>query len=135
MVVNAVLRTGSSPLRLLARCSRSQEMLGLGAVRGAPFAIVNASLSPLRRDEWKPDVIMHVKYICTCAVRLWPRAVHVYDPVDVYTWRLGVVGERLEMAMRPSMRAHAPHAQSAVVPRRGLTICRTLLAASRHAHV
>ena len=31
---------------------------------------------------WHPTSIVHVKYICQCAVHGWPRAAHVFDPVD-----------------------------------------------------
>ena len=35
-------------------------------------------------DEWKPTSIVHVKYVCTCALLDWPGAIHVYDPIDIF---------------------------------------------------
>ncbi|CAE7293247.1 unnamed protein product [Symbiodinium sp. KB8] len=31
---------------------------------------------------WYPTSIVHVKYICACAVEGWPHAAHIFDPVD-----------------------------------------------------
>ena len=33
---------------------------------------------------WSPTSIVHVKFICLCAVVGWPRAAHVFDPVDTF---------------------------------------------------
>ena len=33
-------------------------------------------------QRWYPTSVVHVKYICLCAALGWPRAAHVFDPVD-----------------------------------------------------
>ena len=33
-------------------------------------------------QTWHPTSIVHVKYVCQCAILGWPRAAHVFDPVD-----------------------------------------------------
>ncbi|CAE8600978.1 unnamed protein product, partial [Polarella glacialis] len=33
---------------------------------------------------WVPTSFVHVKYVCECAVALFPSSVHVHDPVDIF---------------------------------------------------
>ncbi|CAJ1426690.1 unnamed protein product [Effrenium voratum] len=35
-------------------------------------------------DGWVPTSFVHVKYLCLCAALGWPRAAHIYDPVDIF---------------------------------------------------
>ncbi|CAE7820258.1 ZDHHC2, partial [Symbiodinium microadriaticum] len=39
---------------------------------------------------WVPDAIIHIKYMCSCAISRWRQAVHVYDPVDIDGWSMGL---------------------------------------------
>ncbi|CAE7423861.1 unnamed protein product [Symbiodinium necroappetens] len=34
--------------------------------------------------RWSPTSIVHVKFMCLCAVSAWPHAVHIFDPVDTF---------------------------------------------------
>jgi len=73
--------------RQLARGLRA-----LGRARGADARAWNSACRtwcawPRGADAWTPDVIVHVKYVCSCAVSRWRRAAHVYDPVDITDWR------------------------------------------------
>lgn len=39
------------------------------------------------KGAWRPSVIIHVKFVCRCALANWRRSVHVFDPVDIIDWR------------------------------------------------
>ena len=36
------------------------------------------------QETWSPTSIVHVKFLCLCALQGWQRAVHVFDPVDTF---------------------------------------------------
>jgi len=64
----------------------------LGPVVGADARVWNTGCArwcnrPRGSGEWSPAAIVHIKFPCACALRLWRHSVHIYDPVDVYTWR------------------------------------------------
>eukprot|EP00929_Paragymnodinium_shiwhaense_P054084 TRINITY_DN27103_c0_g1_i3.p1 TRINITY_DN27103_c0_g1~~TRINITY_DN27103_c0_g1_i3.p1 ORF type:complete len:629 (+),score=108.43 TRINITY_DN27103_c0_g1_i3:146-1888(+) len=36
-------------------------------------------------DAWTPSAIIHIKFVCECAIKGWRHAaVHIYDPIDVF---------------------------------------------------
>eukprot|EP00929_Paragymnodinium_shiwhaense_P012977 TRINITY_DN120844_c0_g1_i1.p1 TRINITY_DN120844_c0_g1~~TRINITY_DN120844_c0_g1_i1.p1 ORF type:complete len:598 (-),score=39.03 TRINITY_DN120844_c0_g1_i1:97-1650(-) len=45
-------------------------------------------------SSWIPNVIVHIKSICRCALALWRHVLQIYDPVDTLHWRDALAGGR-----------------------------------------
>eukprot|EP00929_Paragymnodinium_shiwhaense_P085943 TRINITY_DN46408_c0_g4_i2.p1 TRINITY_DN46408_c0_g4~~TRINITY_DN46408_c0_g4_i2.p1 ORF type:complete len:682 (+),score=89.05 TRINITY_DN46408_c0_g4_i2:78-2123(+) len=54
---------------------------------------------PMDTSSWLPDVIVHVKSVCRCALGLWKHIVHLYDPVDMTHWRDALAAGRYLVAL------------------------------------
>mmetsp|Transcript_83776 Transcript_83776/g.269905 ORF Transcript_83776/g.269905 Transcript_83776/m.269905 type:complete len:762 (+) Transcript_83776:73-2358(+) len=63
--------------------ARGLRMLGLDA-RTWNSPCTHWCSHAARTKEWLPTTIVHVKYICECALAKWRSMVHIYDPVDVF---------------------------------------------------